>query len=113
MSDIQYGADKKRIVFYDTDERHAQLKIRLKYDSLKQTEFFQVLISAYLDHDERICQIVDEHKERKKAKGKGRGANAESKKLREKARDVQSKFSLENEEVESIFDILEKEHPEL
>ena len=33
----KYGEDFKKIVFYDTDKRHADLKIRLSYDNLNPT----------------------------------------------------------------------------
>ena len=52
MSEIKYGREGKKIVFYDSDKRHAELKVRLKHDSLTQAEFFRTLITGYLDKDE-------------------------------------------------------------
>ena len=70
----------KKVVFYDTDKRHADLKIRLHYDGLTQAGFFRSMITGYLE-------VGDETKK---------------------------KFSLlEDDEVESIFDMIEKEFPEL
>ena len=44
----------KRVIFDDTDTRHAQLKVRLEYDGLSQAEFFRSFITGYLEKDKSI-----------------------------------------------------------
>ena len=46
----------KRIVFESSTHKHAQLKVRLQYDSLTQAEFFRSLIEGYLNrrHDDKV-----------------------------------------------------------
>ena len=56
---------KKRIVFDDTDIRHAQLKIRLQHDELTQAEFFRALISGYIDKDRHLINFINNYKEKK------------------------------------------------
>ena len=51
---IEEEFKKKKILFDDTDIRHAQLKIRLQHDSLSQAQFFRALISGYLSKDKFI-----------------------------------------------------------
>ena len=41
MEDINYGKNNKRIIFTDTDHRHAQLILKLKTDGLTQAKFFR------------------------------------------------------------------------
>ena len=77
-TDEQVGQIKK-IIFEDTDKRHADLKIRLHYDQLKQGEFFRLMLTGYIEKDERVMSYIEEYKG----------------------------------EIESIFDLLEKENPEL
>ena len=43
------GETTKKVVFYDTDKRHANLKIRLHYDGLTQAGFFRGMVTGYLD----------------------------------------------------------------
>ena len=57
MGDINYGREGKKIVFYDSDKRHAELKIRLKHDKLTQAEFFRTLVTGYLDKDEDVLRF--------------------------------------------------------
>lgn len=101
----------KKIIFEDTDKRHADLKIRLYYDQIKQGEFFRLMLSGYIDQDERITNYIEDYKKRNNTQSKKK--IADSKRLRNKAQLVKDKFVLDSDEVESIFDLLEKENPDL
>tara|TARA_R100000005_G_scaffold66031_1_gene34607 strand:+ start:897 stop:1235 length:339 start_codon:yes stop_codon:yes gene_type:complete len=109
--DINYGREGKKIVFYDTDKRHAELKIRLKHDRLTQAEFFRTLVTGYLDKDENVLLFLDKYilengKQRKKNLITNRA-------LIKSGKDTERVFALGDEEIENIFDLLEEEHPEL
>ena len=102
-----YGANTKKIVFTDTDHRHAQFLIRLNHDGLKQSQFFRAIITAYINSDVRIQEYIDEVTNfslKKKQK---------SKRLRAKGHATASDFGLQDSEIESIFDLIEEEYPEL
>jgi len=101
----------KRIIYYEMPKKHADLKIRWQYDNVKQSEFFRLLTKAYLDQDERIVAILSEYKEKNSIQNKTKRKKIQ--KTYEKKREVETKFALKNDEVESIFDLLEKEHPDL
>ena len=103
--------NEKRILFYDTDKRHADLKIRLQYDGLKQTEFFRCLISGYLEQDSRIIEYINDYKEQNSVQSKDKIKKSEQ--LLRKGREMEDKFGLREKDIESIFDLLEQEHPEL
>ena len=45
---IEYGKLNKKIVFTENDHRHAQLIVKLKHDSIRQSEFFRSMITGYL-----------------------------------------------------------------
>ena len=102
---------QKRIVFYDTPRNHIDLKIRLKYDDIKFSDFFRFIIKAYLSRDERIVSLVEEQKDLigKQSKTK----RQESERLHRKASEEKSRYGLNEEEIESIFDLIERENPEL
>ena len=106
-ANIEYGKLTKRIVFTETDHRHAQLILRLKHDGLKQSEFFRSMVTAYIAGDERIQAYVDEvssiSKERK----------TKSKKLRSDGEQKVGDFGFTDGEIDNIFDLIEEEHPEL
>ena len=56
-------SNEKRVVFTDTEVRHAQLRIRLQHDKLSQADFFRALITGYLENDGRIVKYLANYKE--------------------------------------------------
>jgi len=111
MGEPKYGREGKKIVFYDTDKRHVELKIRLKHDRLTQAEFFRTLITGYLDNDEDILSFLDKYIQQNGKQSKKH--LIKNRQLIDEGREAESKFALDRDEIESIFDILEGEHPEL
>ena len=110
MSEPAYGTMKKKIVFYDSEKRHADLKIRLKADGISQAQFFRSIVTGYLEQDENVLDFVDKIKTKNKQSKKSVKA---SRRLIKKGKGTLSSLSLDDSEIQSIFDILEREHPEL
>ena len=114
MSDeheIDYGNLKKVIQFKETDKRHADLRIRLHYDGFYQGEFIRDIVTGYLSGDRNLIDYIEKIKEEKKKYNKGRLLKGKS--VRKKSREVEKQFALREEELESIFDIIEQEFPDL
>jgi len=111
MAEIDDIGDIKRIIFEDTDKRHADLKIRLHYDEIKQGEFFRLMLTGYINQDERLMSYIEDYKEQKKIQSKRK--ITDSRRLRKKAQEIENKFALNSEEVEDIFDLIEKENQDL
>ena len=65
----------------------------------------------YIDKDENMMKIVDEYKDQKGDQSKLN--RKKTKQLIEKGRELEKKFGLNPNEIENIFDLLEKEYPEL
>ena len=105
-----YGNTNKKICFDSNDKLHADLKIRLHYDEIKIKEFFNEVVSAYIKRNEHILAFIEELKEKKTISKNKRNI---TKKARNKEKETIKQFGLNKNEVEKIFDILEKEHPEL
>ena len=108
---VKYGKEFKKICFYDSDKRHADLRVRFQYDGLKQSEFFRGVVTAYLEKEENFMKFLEEFKKDSEILHKTKLRKQE--KIRKKEKDLKTKFALENKEVESIFDMLEEEHPDL
>lgn len=110
MTEKKEKKDKK-IIFDDSSKRHAQLKIRLEYDNLTQAEFFRSFITGYLDKDERVLSYLESYKLKKKKQSKRnvKYINRDN----EKAEDLLSQFGIKDGELENIFDLIAKEHPDL
>ena len=101
----------KKIVFTATEKSHADLKIKLHYDGLTQVTFYRMMMEGYIEEDERILQYVQDWKDKQEVQSK-RQRNDIRKEYKSQ-KEIKEKFALDETEVESIFDLLEKEHPDL
>ena len=102
---------KKKIVFYDSDKNQADLKIRLKYDGLKQSEFFRAIVAGYLQKDENILNFIYKYKEENQTQA--RVKRQKSRSLIVRGKEIEKQFGLNNRELENIFDIIEDDNPDL
>ena len=108
---VEYGKLEKRISFMDTDKRNADLIIRLKHDNLTKTKFFRAILTGYLEGDPLLREFIEGVKEAEGYQSK-RKAKINKETSAEGVSNIR-KMGLDNEEIENIFDILEKEHPDL
>ena len=104
----------KKIVFYDTDHSHAELKVRLKQDGISQSEFFRSVMTGYIKKDADVLSFVDKIKASKKVGKKVKKKEIrKSSELIKKGSETMNKLGLAETEIENIFDILEKANPDL
>ena len=106
-----YGEAGKKIVFYDSEKNHAELKIRLHYDGLTQSAFFRQIVAGYVAQDENILKYIEKVKLEKTSQSKSNMKKI-SKMNATKKKTIQ-KFALDENEIENIFDILEEECPDI
>ena len=111
MAEQDYGKASKKIMFYDTDKRQADLKIRLQHDSLTQSAFFRAIISGYLDKDTRIVEYINDYKFDNNVQNKADRKTVN--KLIKAGKQMEKTHGLAEDELENIFDMIEQEHPEL
>jgi|TARA_Y100001938_G_C7823871_1_gene297944 hypothetical protein len=108
MKGPEYGTMKKKVVFYDSDKRYADLKIRLEHDGLTQAKFFRGILTGYLSQDPNILNFIDKLKAGKK-KPSDKKRDKEIRQLINNGEEKLDKLVLNEEEIEDIFDILENE----
>lgn len=98
---------RKKIMFYDTPERQAQLKIQCAHDGLKQSEFFRLVVEGYISSDPRITEFLHACKE--KYSFQGRDRRNKDLKLKNQGRQNIKDFALDDSDISNIFDILESD----
>tara|TARA_R100000664_G_C2692860_1_gene96259 strand:+ start:324 stop:656 length:333 start_codon:yes stop_codon:yes gene_type:complete len=101
------------ILSFSLDSKlHENLKIRLFYDQIKtQSEFFRYCVESYLAQDKLFMEFLDDYKINKKVQSKKRATK--SRQLRASGDKLLQDLALTETEVESIFDLLAEELPEL
>ena len=55
--------ERKKFMFYDTNKRQVDLKIRLQHDGLNQSQFFRAMITGYLEKDEYLLSFLESYKQ--------------------------------------------------
>lgn len=98
-------------MFTVSERTKADFKLQLQYDSLTQVKFFRALMEGYINKDPELMVYINKFKKSNSIQN-----NTQRKKTMtniKEAKATKNKFALGDEEVENIFDILEKEHPEL
>ena len=113
MKEPAYGTMKKKVVFYDSDKRYAELKIRLQHDGLTQSHFFRSILTGYLSQDEDMMNFIDRIKASKSHGNKTKKSVNGDRELIKTGKDALSKLDLDSSEIENIFDILERQNPNL
>lgn len=101
----EYGKNRKKIVFYDDDHTHAQLRIKFIADGIKQATFFKDLIRAYIDDDPNIRAWINANPSCKISKRSMKLRLKEDKQIQQE----KSNFNLDEKDVSEIFDILAEE----
>ena len=94
-------------VFYCYEKESADLKIRLRYDGLKQSEFFRTLLKMYVSQDPLMLQVVEKIKENQKIMGKKKLKNTQ--KDYDASQTMLSELGITESDKQNIFDIIEME----
>tara|TARA_B100001778_G_scaffold333059_1_gene340754 strand:- start:3350 stop:3673 length:324 start_codon:yes stop_codon:yes gene_type:complete len=102
---------KKKIVFDDTDIRHAKLKIRLQHDGITQAEFFRALVTAYIEKDSSVVSYIKNYKLKNKKQSKKHIKQIDED--MNEGQELMEKFGIADGEIEDIFDLIASEHPNL
>ena len=102
---------QKKVIFSIPENDKAKFKVQLQYDSLTQTQFFRGIMSAYLAKEQNFMNFIGGLKENLAVQS--RSQRGKSERGLKEGRTISKKFALEDSEVENIFDMLEKEQPDL
>ncbi|HHZ94730.1 MAG TPA: hypothetical protein EYN67_04025 [Flavobacteriales bacterium] len=101
----------KKVVYAENDKVHADLRLRLHYDGISQSDFFRGCVRAYLGEEGAFMTFLGALKERRtKLSSRVRKIATMDE---ASAKKQQEQFGLAAADVEDIFDILEKEHENL
>jgi len=107
MPDTEYQNLNKRIVFTENDNRHAQFMLKLREIGITQSKFFRLIITGFIDDDERLFHFINENSGQSKTKIK------KINKLKQKGKELMRDLAFDDTEIENIFDLIAEEHPDL
>lgn len=107
----KYAKDTKKFTFYAKDNLHAEFKIRMQHHSLTQSELLRACVQAVVDKDPVMETFIDDYKERTNKQSKKQ--RSKIKKDLEQSEEILNDFGIGDGEIDSIFDLIAREHPEI
>lgn len=102
---VQFGFTQGKICFEADDDIYARFLIQLRNEGIGKSEFFRALLKAYIEEDERVMGFINDHRERKQSAIRQRRLDKSRQKGKERVREN----SFSEDEINSIFDIIEEE----
>ena len=102
----------KQILFLETEKRHADLKIKLKSHGITQSEFIRGCISGLINDDEQFLPYFFKLLEEKPYIKSSKNRNKSKEMINKGLNKLKEDFTLGDSEIENIFDIIEKDHPD-
>ena len=107
----KYAKDTKKFTFYAKDNLHADFKIRMQFHNLTQSEFLRACVQAVVQKDAIMEMFIEDYKEKNNKQSKAQ--RAKIKKEQEKSEEILNDFGIGDGDIDDIFDIIAKEHPEI
>ncbi len=101
------GVKKINIFIYDSS--HAEFLLKLRYDKITQKNFFKMIIESYLSDDVDLKRFISKMVDKKLSKRKKKIKDKEEKEQQKLSED----FALDENDIRNIFDIIEKENPDI
>jgi hypothetical protein len=102
--------DKKKDLYFTINEDdHARLRIKLQYECMSQTMFFNAFVKGYLEDSSLIRRFLDAYS----------AQNLDTKTHKKRLKDTKEvnktieEYGLDKEEIANIFDILEMENEDI
>ena len=92
---------QKRIIVNLTEQQHADLIVKLKYDGIPQTKFMRAYLVAYLEENQFIRGFISEYKNKNKIQNKNK--LKKQNRISQKKEENINKFGLAEQEIENIF----------
>ena len=93
-------------ITFDTDKRHAELRLKLRRDGLSQVDFFKSMVTGYIDNDPNILMYITKIKQEKGKIGKKKIAkqNEDIKQGNQTLQDL----GITERDIDFVFDLIER-----
>jgi hypothetical protein len=99
----------KTIAIKESGSNYDLVKIRLDYHNLTLPKFLRYCIAGMIAEDPGLIEFIERIREKKRSKVILNKVEKQNK----KAKEITNLFSLKNDEIERIFDLIEQDHPDL
>jgi len=103
--------DAKRVRFYIKNDAHVRFKASLEKHQMTMSEFLRACCTAVSDDNPAMLNFIDHYKETSEKHSKRN--NNIIKKDRQKGEALLEEFGIGDEDIQSLFDLIADQHPEI
>jgi len=111
MSKKKYTEDAQRVHFYASKDSHIRFQTSLEKHNMTMSEFFRACCRGVSEDDEAMLAFIESYKETSEKHSK-RNANI-TKKDAEVGDSILEDLGIGEEDIESLFDFIAEQHPEI
>ena len=112
MTRKKWDEKGEKIQTFIPESHKVEFKIQLHHHGLTQAGFLRGVIKSFLQEDAQFMAWFDVWKLRN-SRVKSSKRHVKSDKLKQQGNELISKFGINDEDLEDIFDVIAQEHPEL
>lgn len=105
------AGEAQRIHFYANKDAHIRFRVSLEKHNMTMSEFFRACCNAISEDDKEMLAFIDSYKE-KSEKHTKRNTKITNKDL-EMGDTILEDLGIGEEDIESLFDFIAEQHPEI
>jgi hypothetical protein len=111
MAKKKQSGDARRVHFYADKDAHIRFRASLEKHNMTMSEFFRACCNAITEDDKTMLSFVDSYKEssEKHSKKNTKITNKDQ----QKGDSILSDLGINDDDIESLFDFIAEQHPEI
>lgn len=107
----KHSGDAKRVHFYADKDKHIRFRASLEKHNMTMSEFFRACCGAVIEDEETMLSFLESYKLKSKKHSK---RNIKIlKRDAEKSDDILKDLGIDEDDIESLFDFISEQHPEI
>ena len=98
--------NRKKAHYWADSDKHLNFLSKLRVDGLNQSQFHRAMVEGYLGDDDDLLAFLNKYKEQHTVQGQRKREIVRG--MKKRASEVRQRFNLDEQEIESIFDLIEE-----
>ena len=107
----KFEGEAQKIQFYANKDAHIRFRASLEKHNMTMSEFLRACCDAITENDEQMLQFIDSYKESNEKHSKRN--NKITKKDLQIGDSILKDLGINEEDIESLFDFIADQHPEI
>jgi len=99
--------NRKKAHYWADGDKHLNFLSKLRVDGLNQSQFHRAMVEGYLEDNKDLLAFLNNYKKKHTVQGQRKRGIVDA--MKRRTAEAREKFGIGEDEIESIFDIIESE----